>query len=86
MLGVCPKIVCVNASERVMVYGATGHTGRFVIDELPRRGLTPVLAVRSTERLAAVASQPALDVLTRAQAVDTTSQEVTEPAIQALMA
>jgi short subunit dehydrogenase-like uncharacterized protein len=43
-----------NASERVMVYGATGHTGRFVVDELLRRGLTPVLAGRSAERLAAV--------------------------------
>lgn len=37
-----------------MVYGATGHTGRFVVDELLRRGLTPVLAGRSAERLAAV--------------------------------
>jgi saccharopine dehydrogenase-like protein len=36
-----------------MVYGATGHTGRFVVDELLRRGLTPVLAGRSAERLAA---------------------------------
>ena len=43
----------VNASARVMVYGATGHTGRFVVDELLRRGLTPVLAGRSAERLAA---------------------------------
>lgn len=52
----------VNAPERVMVYGATGHTGRFVVDELLRRGLTPVLAGRSAERLAAVAPlQAALD-------------------------
>ncbi|GAB3243946.1 saccharopine dehydrogenase family protein [Nocardioides dilutus] len=43
-----------HATERVLVYGATGHTGRFVIDELLRRGLTPVLAGRSAERLAAV--------------------------------
>jgi NAD(P)-dependent dehydrogenase (short-subunit alcohol dehydrogenase family) len=45
----------VNTSERVLVYGATGHTGRFVVDQLLRRGLTPVLAGRSGERLAAVA-------------------------------
>jgi len=45
----------VNTSERVMVYGATGHTGRFVVDELLRRGLTPTLAGRSAERLTAVA-------------------------------
>ena len=38
-----------------MVYGATGHTGRFVVDELLRRGLTPVLTGRSAERLAALA-------------------------------
>jgi short subunit dehydrogenase-like uncharacterized protein len=43
-----------NASERVLVYGASGHTGRFVVDELLRRGLTPVLAGRSAERLDAL--------------------------------
>ncbi|WP_199721537.1 saccharopine dehydrogenase family protein [Cellulomonas rhizosphaerae] len=46
-----------NSSERVLVYGAAGHTGRFVVDELVRRGLTPVLAGRSAERLDA-ALQP----------------------------
>ena len=49
----------VNASERVLVYGAAGHTGRFVVDELLRRGLTPVPAGRSAERLAALAPQHA---------------------------
>jgi short subunit dehydrogenase-like uncharacterized protein len=48
-------MMSMNASERVLVYGATGHTGRFVVDELLRRGLTPVLAGRSAVRLAAVA-------------------------------
>lgn len=48
-----------NAPERVLVYGATGHTGRFVVDELLRRGLTPVPAGRSAERLACVAPQHA---------------------------
>jgi short subunit dehydrogenase-like uncharacterized protein len=33
------------------VYGASGHTGRFVVDELMRRGLTPVLAGRTAARL-----------------------------------
>jgi hypothetical protein len=47
----------VNASERVLVYGAAGHTGGFVVDELLRRGLTPVLAGRSAERLRGVASR-----------------------------
>ena len=45
----------VNSSEQVLVYGAAGHTGRFVVEELVRRGLTPVLAGRSIERLASVA-------------------------------
>lgn len=48
-----------NTSERVLVYGAAGHTGRFVVDELLRRGLTPVLAGRSAERLSAVAPRHA---------------------------
>ena len=52
-------MVGVNAPQRVLVYGATGHTGRFVVDELVRRGLTPVLAGRSAERLAAVAPRHA---------------------------
>ncbi|WP_229076634.1 trans-acting enoyl reductase family protein [Actinoplanes sp. DH11] len=43
----------------VLVYGATGHTGRFVVDELLRRGLVPVLAGRSADRLAAVPSRHA---------------------------
>ncbi|GAA4727434.1 saccharopine dehydrogenase NADP-binding domain-containing protein [Nocardioides endophyticus] len=41
-----------STCERVLVYGATGHTGRFVVDELLRRGLTPVLAGRNAARLA----------------------------------
>lgn len=48
-----------NTHEPVLVFGATGHTGRFVVDELLRRGLTPVLAGRSAERLAAVAPEHA---------------------------
>lgn len=51
-----------NASERVLVYGATGHTGRFVVNELLRRGLTPVLAGRNAERLtSAAAEHPTLE-------------------------
>jgi short subunit dehydrogenase-like uncharacterized protein len=48
-------MVYMNAHPQVLVFGATGHTGRFVVDELIRRGLTPVLAGRSAQRLAAVA-------------------------------
>lgn len=52
-------MVYMNEHQRVLVFGATGHTGRFVVDELLRRGLTPVLAGRSAERLAAVAPEHA---------------------------
>ena len=46
-----------SRSGRVMVYGAAGHTGRFVVDELVRRGLTPVLAGRTASRIAAAAER-----------------------------
>ncbi len=42
-----------NPSPRVLVHGATGHTGRFVVEELLGRGISPVLAGRSADRLAA---------------------------------
>jgi short subunit dehydrogenase-like uncharacterized protein len=35
----------------VAVVGATGHTGRFVVADLLARGLAPILADRSPERL-----------------------------------
>lgn len=41
-----------TTTDRVLVHGATGHTGRFVVDDLLRRGLTPVLAGRDASRLA----------------------------------
>lgn len=50
-------VVFVNTSERVLVYGAAGHTGRFVVDELLRRELTPVLAGRNAVRLADLPSR-----------------------------
>jgi short subunit dehydrogenase-like uncharacterized protein len=36
----------------VAVLGATGHTGRFVLKELDRRGLAPALLGRDSEKLA----------------------------------
>ncbi|TDC53603.1 saccharopine dehydrogenase [Jiangella ureilytica] len=46
-----------DTSARVLVYGAYGHTGRFVVDELLRRGLTPVLSGRSAAGLDLVAGR-----------------------------
>ena len=47
----------------VLVYGAYGHTGRFVVAAMLRQGLTPVLSGRDPARLAALAGQfPGLEV------------------------
>jgi saccharopine dehydrogenase-like NADP-dependent oxidoreductase len=39
------------------VFGAYGHTGRFVVGELRRRGWTPVLSGRDSERLSGAAQE-----------------------------
>lgn len=44
-----------------MVYGATGYTGSLVVREAVRRGMRPVLAGRSADRLAALAAELGLD-------------------------
>jgi short subunit dehydrogenase-like uncharacterized protein len=41
-----------NRGRRVAVCGASGHTGRFVVAELLRRGLTPIAIGRDEARLA----------------------------------
>ncbi|MFD1612396.1 saccharopine dehydrogenase NADP-binding domain-containing protein [Sphingomonas tabacisoli] len=38
---------------RIAVFGATGHTGRFVVDEIERRGLIPLRIGRDARKLAA---------------------------------
>jgi short subunit dehydrogenase-like uncharacterized protein len=38
----------------IVVFGAAGHTGRFVVAELHRRGWTPVLAGRDAAKLSVV--------------------------------
>jgi short subunit dehydrogenase-like uncharacterized protein len=42
-----------GSARRVAVFGASGHTGRFVVDELLRRGLAPVAVGRRIEALQA---------------------------------
>lgn len=46
-----------STNRTVTVYGAYGHTGRFVIAELCRRGWTPVLSGRDAGKLSALGSQ-----------------------------
>ena len=54
--------------DRIAVYGAYGHTGRFVLDELRRRGFVPVACGRDAAKLAALAE--ATGVETRVADVD----------------
>ncbi|MGV9277256.1 saccharopine dehydrogenase family protein [Streptomyces griseosporeus] len=44
------------AGQRVVVYGAYGHTGRFVVAELEARGFVPVLSGRDAGKLRALAA------------------------------
>jgi uncharacterized protein YbjT (DUF2867 family) len=41
-------------ARTVAVLGAAGHTGRFVVAELLRRGLTPIAVARDASRLRAM--------------------------------
>ncbi|MFF3451107.1 saccharopine dehydrogenase family protein [Streptomyces sp. NPDC002667] len=51
------------SGQKVTVFGAYGHTGRFVVAELLERGFTPVLSGRDAEKLKELAaSRPGLDV------------------------
>lgn len=53
----------------LVVYGAYGHTGRFIVAELMRRGLRPILAGRDRDKLDALSAlHGGLDV--RVAAVD----------------
>jgi hypothetical protein len=47
------------SNPTVAVFGAYGHTGRFVVSELLRRGWTPVLSGRDAEKLAELAAADA---------------------------
>ncbi|ADB31595.1 Saccharopine dehydrogenase [Kribbella flavida DSM 17836] len=40
-----------STADAVVVYGATGHTGRFVVAELVERGFVPILSGRNAARL-----------------------------------
>ncbi|MDX6264530.1 MAG: hypothetical protein QOH84_6218 [Kribbellaceae bacterium] len=41
----------------VVVYGATGHTGRFIVAELVERGFVPILSGRDATRLEVLAKE-----------------------------
>ncbi|MBV1850488.1 saccharopine dehydrogenase family protein [Catellatospora tritici] len=46
-----------NAGQTVAVYGAYGHTGRFVVAQLRERGFVPVLSGRDAGKLRALAAE-----------------------------
>src|SRR5215467_6864038 len=53
----------------IAVFGASGHTGRFVVSELARRGIMAVLVGRDSEKLLAVSrTHPAFK--TRVASID----------------
>jgi saccharopine dehydrogenase-like protein len=53
----------VASNKRITVFGAYGHTGRFVVVELLKRGWIPILSGRDRQRLeAARHAHPGLDV------------------------
>jgi NAD(P)-dependent dehydrogenase (short-subunit alcohol dehydrogenase family) len=58
-----------TSNRCVTVFGAYGHTGRFVVSELRKRGWTPILSGRDADKLSAVdAAHPGLAI--RAASVD----------------
>ena len=46
-----------SATDAVVVYGATGHTGRFIVAELLKRGLATVISGRDAAQLEALAAE-----------------------------
>lgn len=51
-----------HSSRRIAVYGAYGHTGRFVLAELRRRGFVPVACGRDAARLRELAATTGVEV------------------------
>jgi short subunit dehydrogenase-like uncharacterized protein len=54
----------------IVLYGATGYTGRLVARELARRGLDFTLSGRSAERLRRLADEERIDAPVRAASID----------------
>ncbi|MFI0811940.1 saccharopine dehydrogenase family protein [Streptomyces echinatus] len=50
-----------GTGQTVTVFGAYGHTGRFVVAELSKRGFVPVLSGRDAGKLKALARETGLD-------------------------
>jgi short subunit dehydrogenase-like uncharacterized protein len=62
-----------TANRTITVYGASGHTGQFVVAELRRRGWVPVLSGRDPDRLVAAAEGGQGELEIRPAAVDSST-------------
>jgi Saccharopine dehydrogenase NADP binding domain len=51
-----------TSTGRVTVFGAYGHTGRFTVSELRRRGWMPILSGRDPEKLKILAAHGGLEI------------------------
>jgi saccharopine dehydrogenase-like NADP-dependent oxidoreductase len=51
-----------TSNQTVTVFGAYGHTGRFVVSELRKRGWTPILSGRDYEKLNAIGAPQGLNI------------------------
>lgn len=51
-----------SAARRIGVFGASGHTGRFVVRELQRRGFLPLALARDTAKLATAEFGPGVEI------------------------
>lgn len=58
-----------STAGAVVVYGATGHTGRFIVAELQRRGFATIISGRNAGQLETLAAEVG-DVTVRAATVD----------------
>lgn len=56
-MGPCSEEVVADVQGRLLIYGATGYTGRLITKEAIERGLEPVLCGRHPDRVAALAEQ-----------------------------
>ena len=53
----------IDTSKAVTVFGAYGHTGKFVVAELVKRGYTPILSGRNSDKLNVIGiSYPDLEI------------------------
>jgi len=61
-----------NQTRQLMIYGANGYTGKLIVDEALKQGLSPVIAGRNREALETMGAEKQLEV--RVFALDSIEQ------------